>query len=148
MSPKRVVSLALLVAGILLLMSYGIYRATGGGDVSGGDPSEMAADVAGGPVPGPVTFLELGSVGCIPCEKMKPVMKAIEERYGDRVKVIFHDVRAEYAIARQYRIALIPTQVFLDANGREFSRHQGFFEQKEIEALLASRGILPIETTR
>lgn len=29
-----------------------------------------------------VKFIELGSVNCIPCKMMQPVMKAIEERYG------------------------------------------------------------------
>lgn len=29
-----------------------------------------------------VTFVELGSVNCIPCKQMVPVMKAIEEKYG------------------------------------------------------------------
>jgi len=28
-----------------------------------------------------VTFVELGSVGCIPCDKMQPIMKEIEEEY-------------------------------------------------------------------
>ena len=39
-----------------------------------------------------VTFIELGSVRCIPCQKMQPVMKSIEEKYGDQVKVVFYDV--------------------------------------------------------
>jgi thiol-disulfide isomerase/thioredoxin len=29
-----------------------------------------------------VTFIELGSVNCIPCKQMQPVMKSIEEKYG------------------------------------------------------------------
>jgi thiol-disulfide isomerase/thioredoxin len=39
-----------------------------------------------------VTFIELGSVRCIPCQKMQPVMKSIEQKYGTKVKVVFHDV--------------------------------------------------------
>ena len=34
-----------------------------------------------------VTFVELGSVNCIPCKQMQPIMKSIEEKYGDQVKV-------------------------------------------------------------
>jgi thioredoxin 1 len=40
-----------------------------------------------------VTFVELGSVGCIPCDKMQPIMKEIEEEYKGQVKVVFHDVK-------------------------------------------------------
>ena len=36
-----------------------------------------------------VTFIELGSVRCIPCQKMQSVMKSIEEKYGNQVKVVF-----------------------------------------------------------
>ena len=39
-----------------------------------------------------VTFIELGSVNCIPCKQMQPVMKSIEEKYGEQIKVIFYDV--------------------------------------------------------
>ncbi len=39
-----------------------------------------------------VTFIELGSVNCIPCEAMQPIMKRIEKKYGEQVKVIFYDV--------------------------------------------------------
>ena len=39
-----------------------------------------------------ITFVELGSVNCIPCKMMQPVMKTIEKKYGGQVKVIFYDV--------------------------------------------------------
>lgn len=87
-------------------------------------------------------FVELGSVNCIPCKQMQPVMKAIEEKYGDQIQVIFYDVwksdQKQYAI--DYHIQLIPTQVFLDENGKEFFRHEGFFPEEEIHSLLQSRG--------
>jgi len=42
-----------------------------------------------------VTFIELGSVRCIPCKQMQPIMKSIEEKYGKQVKVVFYDVWTE-----------------------------------------------------
>ncbi len=90
-----------------------------------------------------VTFIELGSVRCIPCKMMQPVMKAIEEKYGDQVKIVFHDVWTVQGqpYAEQFAIRLIPTQVFLDKNGREFFRHEGYFPEPEIDKLLQSRGL-------
>jgi thioredoxin 1 len=101
--------------------------------------------------PGPVgrtplvTFVELGSVRCIPCKQMQPVMKSIEKKYGDQIRVIFHDVwKADQAEqAKVYGIRLIPTQVFLDADGKEFSRHEGFYPEEEIDRLLQKRGLKP-----
>ncbi len=92
-----------------------------------------------------ITFVELGSVTCIPCKQMQPVMKSIEEKYGGSVKVVFHDVWKDKAAQKKYNIELIPTQVFLDENGNEFFRHQGFFAENEIIKLFESRGVKPIK---
>ena len=90
-----------------------------------------------------VTFVELGSVNCIPCKQMQPVMKAIEKKYGEQVKVIFYDVwtKEQKPYAQKYAIRLIPTQVFLDENGKEFFRHEGFYPEAEIDKLLQSKGL-------
>lgn len=94
-----------------------------------------------------VTFVELGSVNCIPCKKMQIVMKAIEEKYGEQVKVIFYDIWTDEQkkYADQYNIRLIPTQVFLDKDGDEFFRHEGFFPEAEIEAILQQYGLSPLK---
>ena len=92
-----------------------------------------------------ITFVELGSVNCIPCKQMQPVMKSIEEKYGDQVEVIFYDVWKDdqKKYAKQYGIKLIPTQVFLDEDGKEFFRHEGFYPESEIDKLLQERGLTP-----
>ena len=92
-----------------------------------------------------ITFVELGSVNCIPCKAMQPVMKAIEEKYGDQIKVVFYDVWKEdqKKYAQEYKIKLIPTQVFLDENGKEIMRHEGFFPEAEIDAFLQKQGLEP-----
>lgn len=91
-----------------------------------------------------ITFVELGSVNCIPCRQMQPVMKSIEEKYGEQVKVVFHDVWKDKAPAQKYGIQLIPTQVFLDENGKEFYRHEGFFSEDEIIQLFETRNVKPL----
>lgn len=90
-----------------------------------------------------VTFIELGSVSCIPCKKMQPVMKSIEAKYGAQIKVIFYDVwkKDQKQYSQKYGVKLIPTQVFLDSNGKEFFRHEGFYPETEIDKLLAKQGL-------
>ena len=90
-----------------------------------------------------VTFIELGSVKCIPCKKMQPIMKSIEEKYGDQVKVIFHDVWTPEGqpFGDKYGISAIPTQIFLDANGKEFFRHEGYFPEEELVKVLKTKGV-------
>lgn len=90
-----------------------------------------------------VTFIELGSVKCVPCRMMQPIMKKIEEKYGDQVKVIFYDVwtTAGKPYAYKYRIRVIPTQIFLDKTGNEYFRHQGFFPEEELMKILRKGGV-------
>ncbi len=93
-----------------------------------------------------VIFIELGSVNCIPCRMMQPVMKAVEEDYGDQVRIVFYDVWKDPAPARQYRIRVIPTQIFLDESGKEFFRHEGFYPKEEIDRLLGDKGVKKIKS--
>ena len=85
-----------------------------------------------------ITFVELGSVNCVPCRMMQPVMKAVEEKYAGKVKVVFHDVWTEAGrpFAKAYGIRAIPTQVFLDENGKEFFRHEGFISKEAIDKVI------------
>lgn len=91
-----------------------------------------------------VTFVELGSVNCVPCKMMQPVMKEIEELYKDKVAVVFYDVwqPKHKEMSTKYKVRVIPTQVFLDKEGREFHRHEGFYPKDEIVKILdAQMGI-------
>jgi len=90
-----------------------------------------------------VTFIELGSVRCIPCQHMQIVMKSIEEKYGDQVNVDFYDVWTPEGrpYGQQYGIQAIPTQVFLDEKGKEFFRHEGYFPEEELVKVLQTKGV-------
>jgi len=90
-----------------------------------------------------VTFVELGSVRCIPCKMMQPIMKDIEKDYADQVNVVFHDVWTPEGepFAASYKIRVIPTQVFLDKEGKEYFRHEGFFPKDELIKVLQQKGV-------
>lgn len=90
-----------------------------------------------------VTFIELGSVNCVPCRMMQPVMNEVRTKYKGQVNVVFHDVwTAEgQPFGEKYGIRAIPTQVFLDKDGKEFNRHVGFFPFDELEQVLKLKGV-------
>jgi thioredoxin 1 len=94
-----------------------------------------------------VTFIELGSVRCIPCKKMIPIMKEIEKEYGHQVKVVFHDVWTEAGkpYATKHGIKLIPTQIFLDEKGKEYFRHVGFFPKDKLVEVLKQKGVAAVK---
>jgi thioredoxin 1 len=90
-----------------------------------------------------VTFIELGSVRCIPCQQMQVVMKSIVTKYGKEVKVDFHDVWTEAGkpFGEKYGIDAIPTQIFLDEAGKEYYRHVGYFPEEELVKILKMKGV-------
>lgn len=90
---------------------------------------------------GKVVMLELGSVGCKPCEQMKPVMEKLRKNYKGKLGVLFVDVKKNKGTARKFSIFAIPTQVFLDKEGKEFHRHIGFYSYEEILPVLKKAGL-------
>lgn len=90
-----------------------------------------------------VTFIELGSVGCAPCDMMRPILDEIEKEYDGQVLVRFHNVNTLLGRpnAQKYGIRVIPTQVFLDKEGKEYFRHEGFFPKEEVIKILKLRGV-------
>ena len=90
-----------------------------------------------------VTFIELGSVKCIPCQAMVSVMEQMEKELGDQVNVFFHDVWTEEGkpYVQEYRIRVIPTQIFLDQDGNEYYRHEGYYPVEELYPVLEQGGV-------
>ena len=94
-----------------------------------------------------ITFIELGSVNCIPCKKMQPIMKSLEKKYGPQLKIIFYDVwkKEHKDKSAKYGIRLIPTQIFFDESGKEIHRHEGYYPEADIDSFLQSKGLKPIK---
>ena len=103
--------------------------------------AELDANLAKARADKKFVMLELGSVGCIPCDQMRPVMDKLSRTYKGKLEVIFVDVRKDSEPARRFRVFGIPTQVFLDRNGTEFHRHIGFYDYETIVTVLKKTGI-------
>ena len=88
-----------------------------------------------------ITFVELGSVNCIPCQKMRPIMDSLQKKYGTQISVKFIDVIKDPQLAEPYKIFVMPTQVFLDTTNVEVYRHEGFYPEDSIHILLLSFGL-------
>lgn len=86
-------------------------------------------------------FLNFGADRCIPCKQMVPVREAIAAEYAGQVKVGFIDVWADREAGRAYGVRVIPTQLILDAEGRELFRHEGYWPKEQVLAQFAAMGI-------
>ena len=77
-------------------------------------------------------LLEFGAGYCHSCKVMAEIMAALQKSHGDQVE--FRQVYAhkEQEMFKQYKIMLIPTQVFLNAEGKEVDRHVGALSKEEV----------------
>jgi len=103
------------------------------------EPAPISGTAAS-PAIGVPRMLELGSVSCIPCKMMKPVMEELKKDYGDNLKVDFIDVWKDEEAGRRYDVKSIPTQILYAADGRELTRHTGFWPKEAIVAAFAEHG--------
>ncbi len=81
---------------------------------------DFAADAPDKP-----TILEFGRRLCPVCLRNSLVLKEVQAQYQDQINLRFIYIDTEEHIFRQYGVTIVPTQVFLDASGREVFRHEG-----------------------
>ena len=86
-------------------------------------------------------LIDLGAGTCIPCKMMAPVLEELKKNYSGIFDVEFIDVRENPDAGKKYGIRIIPTQIFYDASGQEFFRHEGFFSKKDILAKWKETGV-------
>ena len=72
---------------------------------------------------------------------MKPILEELKTEYKGKAIVRIIDLRDEPKEASTYGIRLIPTQIFLDAEGKEVYRHEGFLDKQAIKAKFAEMGV-------
>lgn len=86
-------------------------------------------------------LIELGSTSCTSCKAMHAELAQLRSECGTAIGVDEIDVWRDEAAAERYEVRVIPTQVFVDADGREFDRHVGFLARADIRARFAERGL-------
>lgn len=91
---------------------------------------------AGNPV-----VADFGRGTCIPCKMMQPILEKLQKEYAGKATILILDVGEYASLSRKYRIQLIPTQIFFDANSKEIYRHQGFMSEADIVAQLKKMGV-------
>ena len=84
------------------------------------------------PAKGKPALYEFGAGYCVSCKEMAKIMAELTPQYGDQVEVRMVYVDKEKPLFEQYKIMLIPTQVFLNAEGKEVDRHVGALPKEEV----------------
>jgi len=95
-------------------------------------PSANDAAIRAALSSGKPTVADFGARTCIPCKKMAPILEELNHELKGKSNVLFTDVWATPDLAHDYRIQMIPTQIFFDAKGKEVKRHIGFIDKADI----------------
>lgn len=90
---------------------------------------------------GKPTLIDFGLRTCNVCKKMAPYLESLSGEYRGRANILFIDVRADQTIAQKFRVQMLPTQIFINAQGKEIQRHTGFMDKEGIINGLKSAGL-------
>ncbi|WP_024822378.1 thioredoxin family protein [Aminobacterium mobile] len=109
-------------------------------------------------------IIDFGANSCIPCKKMAPVLKTLNAEMRGKAIIKFIDVWKNGAVANDFPIQVIPSQVFINADGtpyvpsddmqikfdmyshkdtyeHAFTVHQGGLTEDQIRAILVDMGV-------
>jgi thioredoxin 1 len=121
---------------LAFLLCFTMFAGACSAELPSGDEGAIRKALASGRP----TVVDFGARSCIPCKKMAPILEQLEKEYRGKANVIFIDVWQDNAIGGRYRIQMIPTQIFYDAQGKEVKRHMGFMDKPDIVAVLKGLG--------
>lgn len=72
---------------------------------------------------------------CGPCKMVAPVLEELEKEYGDKIKIVKVNIDTEIELAREYRVATIPTMMVFE-NGELRDSVIGYHSKEELVELL------------
>ncbi len=90
---------------------------------------------------GKPALVDFGANSCVPCRQLRPILKDVRNEYSGKTEVLVIDVYKNQALAKEYKIMLIPTLVFFDSKGKEAFRHMGVLDKEKIVAKLKEIGM-------
>lgn len=89
------------------------------------------------------TIADFGLGTCKVCKAMEPILKQAAQDYWGKANFLFVELDKYPALAREYEIAVMPTQIFFDASGKQVDSHMGYMDRTEIDRRLAALGAEP-----
>ena len=72
---------------------------------------------------------------CGPCKMLAPVLEELDAEYGDKIKIVKVDIDKHIELARQFRVATVPTMMVFE-NGELKDSIIGYQSKEELVDLL------------
>lgn len=88
-------------------------------------------------VAGQPHIVKFSSKLCLDCKKIKQGFEELAPQYQDKIVISEYNVEQNDADTKnaitKYDVSLVPTIVFVDKNGKEVRRTEGFVETSELK---------------
>ncbi len=82
------------------------------------------------------SLMAFTSTMCMDCQKMKGIIKEIEDNYNDKINFVSINAldknRKVQSYVKKHHVVLVPTIVFLDENGNEVNKIEGYIPKEEL----------------
>ena len=82
------------------------------------------------------SLMTFTSTMCMDCQKMKGILKEIQPLYQDKMNFISINAtekdRKVQNYIKKHNVVLVPTMVFLDENGNEVNKIEGYIPKEEL----------------
>jgi len=138
---KTVTKVAVVVL-LLAAVAGAIYFKESGDEASVGSAAGEASVLSGeNPQTQLPRLVDLGAGKCIPCKMMAPILDELKKDFEGKFDVVVIDVWKDRSAGKEYRVRVIPTQIFYDAGGNELYRHEGFFSKEDILKTWKKHGV-------
>jgi thioredoxin 1 len=77
-------------------------------------------------------ILEFDRKLCPICQASERVILAVKNQYPGQFEVNKLYIDEADSVFRRYKVALVPTQVFVNAAGQEVGRHEGAYKKEAV----------------
>jgi thioredoxin 1 len=84
------------------------------------------------PPPGKPAIIEFARPLCPICKEMEGILLEVKARYREQLEIRFAYIEPDEYLFRKFHIIIVPTQVFLDADGKEVYRNEGKFPKDRL----------------
>ena len=77
-------------------------------------------------------ILEFDRKLCPICQASERIILAVKDRYPGQFEVEKLYIDEADTVFRRYKVAIVPTQVFLNSAGQEVARHEGVYKPEAL----------------
>lgn len=82
------------------------------------------------------TLMTFTSTMCMDCQKMKTILNELETSYQSKINFVSLNAldknRKTQNYVKKHNVVLVPTMIFLDENGNETNKIEGYIPKEEL----------------